>query len=108
MSSSTTNGSHPSHVTGNGVSCGATGGRGNTTWTSHGVQLASALCVCVVGGGNIGGTTAAWLSRPGKNLCVHALTRQPQKWIRNVRVRANPLCRWGSLEPFESNIHMYV
>ncbi|KAL8450774.1 hypothetical protein Emag_003062 [Eimeria magna] len=58
---------------------------GSSTWTSHGVQLACGMCVCVVGGGNIAGATAAWLSRPGKNLRVHVLTRQPQRWVPNMK-----------------------
>ncbi|KAL8272668.1 hypothetical protein Esti_003372 [Eimeria stiedai] len=79
---------------------------GSTTWASHGVQLACGMCVCVVGGGNIAGATAAWLSRPGKNLCVHVLTRQPQRWVPNIKARANPTCRWGLLQAFESNVQL--
>lgn len=81
---------------------------GNATFVSQGVQLLCATCVCVVGGGNIAGATAAWLGRHDKNLCVHVLTRQPEQWIPNIRVRANPLCRWRSMEPFETNIQLYV
>ncbi|KAL8425598.1 hypothetical protein Efla_004433 [Eimeria flavescens] len=87
--------------------CCRTGGcDGKAVWSSQGVQLRCPTCVCVVGGGNIAGATASWLSRSDKNLCVHVLTRQPEKWIPNVRVRANPECRWGSLKPFEANIHL--
>lgn len=82
------------------------GGKGTATWTSQGVQLACSTCVCVVGGGNIAGATAAWLGRPDKNICVNVLTRQPDRWIHNVKVRANPLCRWGSMKPFETNIQL--
>lgn len=88
--------------------CGTGGCKGTTTWGTQGVQLACGMCVCVVGGGNIAGATASWLGRPDKNLCVHVLTRQPEKWTHNVRVRANPLCRWGAMKPYETNIQLYV
>lgn len=86
--------------------CGAGSCKGTTTWGTQGLQLACSMCVCVVGGGNIAGATASWLGRPDKNLCVHVLTRQPEKWIHNVRVRANPLCRWGAMKPYEANIQL--
>ncbi|OEH73971.1 tauropine dehydrogenase [Cyclospora cayetanensis] len=76
----------------------------NDTWVSQGVQIPYAMCICIVGGGNIAGAAAAWLARQHKNLCVHVLTRQPGRWTRNVKVRANPLCRWASMEPYEANI----
>lgn len=77
-----------------------------TTWASQGLQLACGMCVCVVGGGNIAGATAAWLGRPDKNICVHVLTRQPQRWVQNIKVSASKECRWGAMKPFEAMIQL--
>lgn len=72
----------------------------------QGARLYTSLCVCIVGGGSIATAAAGWLTREGKNLCVHVLTRQPEKWNKNLLVKANPTCRWGSMEPFRASIHL--
>lgn len=97
------NGAGPSAETNNLCQGGC---NGTATWTCQGLDLACGMCVCVVGGGNIAGATAGWLSRPGKNLCVHVLTRQPERWIPNLRVSTNPLCHWGSMKTYEANIRL--
>lgn len=79
---------------------------GKTTWNTQGINLAVGMCVCVVGGGNIAAATASWLGRSDKNLCVHVLTRQPDKWLHNIKVRANPECRWGAMKPYETAINL--
>ncbi|ESS33856.1 NAD/NADP octopine/nopaline dehydrogenase, alpha-helical domain-containing protein [Toxoplasma gondii VEG] len=54
------------------------------------------LTVCVCGGGNSAHAVAAWLGQAHKNVRVNVLTRQPEKWQKEIRLETK-ICRWDHL-----------
>ncbi|PFH32059.1 NAD/NADP octopine/nopaline dehydrogenase, alpha-helical domain-containing protein [Besnoitia besnoiti] len=54
------------------------------------------LTVCICGGGNAAHASATWMGQKHKNIRVNVLTRQPEKWQKELRMETEG-SRWEQL-----------
>lgn len=62
--------------------------------------------VCIVGGGSLGHVIAGWLSNKG--LSVNILTRRPNDWGRNLKIRTPEGCFTASLNKVSSEPQIVI